>query len=192
VTIDGSSLISADGKGYPAKPGDGAGAGYGGRGGDSAWGAKGGDIYGSAVQPMDLGSGGENHCSGNKCYSGGDGGGAIFIEVSQLFTLDGTLSTNGENAGNGWKMQGGGGGSGGSVYVIANEITGGGLISANGGRGYGYGGGGSGGRVAVEYESNSFPLDKIYTAGGISRWIGGPGTIYIKDLDEIFWGEVDI
>ncbi|MDD5558597.1 hypothetical protein [Candidatus Methylomirabilis sp.] len=156
LTIDPGSAISADGRGYPAGQGPGAGvtgqagsggAGYGGTGGDG-YKAAGGTIYGSATTPEELGSGGGGGSNG------GAGGGAIKLAVNTL-VINGSIRANGAK---GVGYEGfGGSGSGGSIYIIAQSLTGSGSISANGGAYNSWRGGrGGGGRIAIYYQTSSF------------------------------------
>ncbi|OIO61364.1 hypothetical protein AUJ83_05070 [Candidatus Woesearchaeota archaeon CG1_02_33_12] len=136
----------------------GGGAGYGGAGGTGEGNYAGGTAYGSLTKPGDLGSGGGGGRTGTAgtAYKGGDGGGLVFINVTNTLNVSGTISANG-NSGAGTSTEGGGSGSGGSVYLTAGTFTGSGTITANGGSGYSvYGGGGAGGRIAVYYTTNSF------------------------------------
>jgi hypothetical protein len=177
ATIDIDGAISVDGMGYPAETGPGAGdesygcgagAGYGGNGGNNYAAAPGGLAYGSIVQPTDLGSGGGHP-------DGGSGGGTIRLYVNGTLTVDGNLTADGNHA-----DTNGGGGSGGSVYLTVGTLVGGGTISADGGQsGHGqYAGGGAGGRIAIEYTTNSF-AGNISAYGGINAFqVGGAGTIY--------------
>jgi hypothetical protein len=196
LTIHGNLLIasggaiSANGKGFgtDAGPGKGAssyyhpsGAGYGGPGGNSysilTVMAGGGTIYGSLLEPADLGSGGGNGPSG----PGGAGGGAVRLNV------DGTLTVNGQLTANG--TDGAGGGSGGSLFVGAGTLTGIGMISATGGAtGDAYAGGGGGGRIALYYGSSTFAgtVSAVGGLGGASAYSGGPGTIYTKPNSQAF------
>ena len=89
-------------------------------------------------------------------YPSGTGGGTIFLNVSHLLEVDGTLSADGTDS-----LRQGGGGSGGSVWVHCNIIKGFGKITANGGSSpedtvypHYHGGGGSGGRIAVYFTKN--------------------------------------
>jgi hypothetical protein len=61
----------------------GGGGGYGGRGANGDGGAQGGETYGSATEPTDLGSGGGNE--------GGAGGGAICLVVDGTLFLEGGI-----------------------------------------------------------------------------------------------------
>lgn len=172
LTIDATSFLSADGKGYPAGQGPGAGsgayagAGYGGKGGSFGTNNRGGSAYGSAVAPLDLGSGGV----------AAPGGGAIRIIVSGNLMLNGGLTANGAPH---W---GYGGASGGSIYIITQSLSGSGTILANGAKGgtaYYSSGGGGGGRIAVYYQSSSF-IGKAEAKGGM---VGGDdGTVVLQGL----------
>jgi len=190
LTIDPSSSLSADGKGYPAGLGPGAGtaepwtggsgAGYGGKGGIGIGQRTSGPTYGSAKAPIDLGSGGAAGIVGN----GGSGGGAIKLVISENLTVNGVLSANGQDA-PGSQSQAGGG-SGGSVYVIAKNFSGTGAITASGGNGgpwgSGYGGGGGGGRIAIYYQASNF-TGEVEARGGIGNGnnSGEPGTVGFFD-----------
>ncbi len=151
LALAAGGSILADAKGFPVNQSPGAstgngGAGYGGRGGTVSGGA-GGVLYGSAVTPVDMGSG----------TSSGAGGGAVRLEVTGTLTLDGTVSANGAN---GAGQDAAGAGSGGGIWINAGTITGTGTVRANGGDGYNdmwtAGGGGGGGRIAVYYLVNGF------------------------------------
>lgn len=176
LTVEAGSSISADGNGYGQGSGPGAsttplfragGAGYGGAGGtcDSA----GGQPYGSAVSPLDLGSGG-----GGSSYAqqpGGPGGGAILI------VLNGTLINNGRISANA-PATSCGGGSGGSVFVITNFLSGNGLFAADGGNSSTAGGGG-GGRIAIRYTYSNFTGQLSASQGtGISPGYNGTSCLF--------------
>lgn len=138
LIINLGSGISADGQGYVAGPGAspsvGIGASHGGVGGNNAPGTR----YGSAVMPLDLGSGVASHYRG---------GGAIHLVVNGNLQNDGAISADGVNYGS----------SGGSIYIITGAISGGGSIHANGGNNsWPYVHTGSGGRVAVHYKTFSY------------------------------------
>lgn len=194
LSLDSTSSISANAKGYPAgqgpgvgevngRPPAGGGAGYGGKGGDGAAPPTGGIAYGSAVSPVDLGSGGGITWQN----LGGAGGGAIKLTVSDNFILNGKITANGED-GETLVSQGetysGGGGSGGSVYIITSKLAGSGLISANGGKGGGWaggGGGGGGGRIAVYYKTSTL-TGRVEAKGGTGSQNGEDGTIVFQPI----------
>ena len=150
ITVDSGSKISADGQGYETSQGPGAGpaksdgGSYGGRGG-----ANSGPTYGSALIPVDLGSGGGSDSDG---WS--HGGGAIRLEVAGALTVNGEVTTSGTIATSWWATNVSGG-SGGSIYVTAGALSGAGKFSANGASGPYYGVGGGGGRIAVFYATGS-------------------------------------
>ncbi len=185
VTVDAGAAVSVDGKGYPALTGPGAGtpvdagrasgAGHGGEGGDGTPGGPphpGGGTYGSATEPLDLGSGGGNYST----LLGGAGGGAIRLTVGGTLTVDGSLTANGGDS----THIAAGGGAGGSVFIATDVLTGSGVISANGGNGGAPGddgGGGGGGRIALHYASESFS-GTVEACGGTGYEFGGAGTIY--------------
>lgn len=172
LIVNSGSSISAGQKGYgpgsgPGTPvGNRAGASYGGVGG---WGGV--SVYGSAIEPLDLGSGGP--------YTG-RGGGAIYVVVTGVFTNNGIVSANG-----------GGSSSGGSIYVITGDMVGAGTFQANGGS-YSYSsvyyGQGGGGRIAVYYQTSSFSGQIVASGGcgslgmGYSYECGGSGTSGLFNL----------
>lgn len=190
ATIQLGGGIGGDGRGYAGGQGPGAGlsypttpygytgggAGYGGYGGTSITNATGGNAYGSASAPMDMGSGGGHGYDVSPYYLGGAGGGALTLNVAGTLFLYGTITANG-SAGVG---SGSGGGSGGSVYLTAGTLAGAGTISANGGSGdLPYGGGGGGGRVAAYFGTNAF-TGRLLARGGPGANYGGAGTVYSK------------
>ena len=190
LTIAGGGGIIANGTGYGASQGPGAGrnssivvggsvgggGGYGGFGGSGAGTSStlssGGTTYGSVTGPTDRGSGGG---AASIASLGSAGGGAIHLTTLGSIQIDGIISANGNNA----AATGAGGGSGGSVWLTAGKFSGNGIISANGGNGNGNGGGGGGGRIALTYGTNYFSGMLAARGGsGINR--GGAGTIYTK------------
>ncbi|MFZ2777675.1 MAG: fibronectin type III domain-containing protein, partial [Candidatus Moraniibacteriota bacterium] len=188
VTIDSGSTINANGTGYASDHGpgrgltytgngwyEGAGAGYGGAGGDCAgYGGRGngGATYGNATAPTDLGSGGG--------LGGGIGGGAIKLNVTAVLANNGTISSNGAAVAGG----NGGGGSGGSVWIVANSYTGGGAVRANGGAAFhSDDGSGGGGRIYIAATNNIVFSNSanIHAARGMGSNLetGQGGTIYV-------------
>ncbi|MGE0267302.1 MAG: hypothetical protein AB7S78_02425 [Candidatus Omnitrophota bacterium] len=178
ITVSSGSRITADKKGYDAKLGPGAGStsvtggsggGHGGNGGRTPVLPAKGLWYGSATQPFQMGSGGGGStCSVNNVLvqSGGRGGGAIWLDVSNTLTISGTLSANGEDVFTCDNRSGGG--AGGGIYITTSTLAGSGDIVADGGNGgSSRGGGGGGGRIAVYYESSTFT--------GSARAKGGHG-----------------
>jgi hypothetical protein len=157
------------------------GASYGGLGGPGWYPAS---IYGSEVNPLQLGSGG-----GGGAFSsgqpGGNGGGAVFITAETL-VINGTIAANGQSGLPTWPGSGGGG-SGGTVNIDAGLWIGNGTITANGGNsGNGNGsGGGGGGRISIKYTNKTF-TGNVRAIGGVVvgsnsyTSAGGAGTIYIK------------
>src|ERR1019366_1546455 len=187
--LDPGNRMTVDATGYPVGtnrgPGaapDGAGfaggGGYGGPGGLGFNGAPGGITYGSATQPVDLGSAG-GIGSGDV---GTPGGGAIRFTVAGSLVHNGLISANGGSN----PPSAGGCGSGGSIWLTATSLSGGGSISAAGGTGLADcdGGSGGGGRIAI-YSGNLSGFD-IGTrvsapAGGplnCPTLLGGTGTVY--------------
>ncbi|MCP5016945.1 MAG: hypothetical protein GY938_17005, partial [Ketobacter sp.] len=136
-------------------------------------------VYGSMVNPDELGSGGG--AGGSSSYYGGDGGGLVRITAGDI-VLDGSIRANG---GDGINNLYNGGGSGGGVHVEVGTLSGTGMITANGGKqtaAHGSTTGGGGGRIAVYYDDISgFDTANITAHGGIgSSANGGAGTVYTK------------
>lgn len=168
--IDGT--LSADAQGFPVGNGPGYGAGgvnnrpasHGGRlhrRGDD------GDVYGNAIAPTALGSGGDNSA----------GGGAIAIDATGLIRVDGTLSANSNGGIRGT-------GSGGSIYLQCDVFEGAatGRIRAEAGHGSAdeqHGSAGGGGRVAIVYNTSSY-AGRVSVRGGNTGTDGRaqPGTLW--------------
>ena len=157
----------------------GGGAGFGGTGGVGGnSGGAGGGIYGSNSTPLYMGSGGgSGRGTGNS--AGGRGGGLVFINVSNVLSLNGSIMVDGNSSYN--NAYGGGGGSGGEVYIIAPLFNGSGSISANGGNGTGTtkGGGGAGGRIACWYCLKTWSGTNT-TAYGTGNANGGTGIVNVS------------
>jgi hypothetical protein len=197
LSIDSTSAILANGKGYPGGQGPGAGkvqmtgggscsgynycsfgsgAGYGGQGGQGSYPSchatvDGGLPYGNEEEPIDFGSGGGGDTEGA-------GGGVIQIAVLDNLTLDGQISANG-GEGKVLGYGGSGGGSAGSIFIKTNILEGSGEILANGGKGYdNLGGGGSGGRIAIYSQTNNFQGIIQVEGGAAGYQAGQDGTIF--------------
>jgi hypothetical protein len=191
ITVDEGGKLTANGQGYSGSAGTGngpgggtgvnnssaggGGGGYGGAGGKPESGFQGGPAYGSALEPIDLGSAGGAGYAG----FGGAGGGAIRLIATGSVTINGVLSANGVD-GLAQYYGASGGGAGGSIWVSAAKLVGQGEIQANGGLGPGVweedGGSGGGGRVALYFaDSNEFA--GTTTVGSSGSRPGSPGTI---------------
>ncbi len=171
ITVHPGSSISADGEGYEPLTGPGAssvvniGASYGGKsleGLDSS-------IYGSSITPFDLGSGSKSK-----------GGGAIYLEVKEILTNDGVISSNGKPSS-----------SGGSIYVKTEKLSGSGAFSANGGGIYIDSiyliSPGGGGRVAIHYAESDYTglCEAKAGVGSYDGWsssYASPGTAGLFDI----------
>jgi hypothetical protein len=199
LTVAAGGAINGDALGYGGGPGNvsgygpglgvyssggicGGGGGYGASGGyGNANDAYGGGAYGSASNPTNAGSGG----AGGDYSLGGAGGGFANIVVSELLTVNGTISMNGTNSTGG----AGGGGSGGGIKIQCGNLIGNGIIRANGGNGGGSGGGGGGGRIAVTAGNTtnfSGHLSANCGSGYLTfpdnrRRSQMPGTVYLSD-----------
>ncbi|NLB54583.1 MAG: hypothetical protein GX811_02240, partial [Lentisphaerae bacterium] len=173
LTIGTNGEISAMGKGYRVSTGPGKGTGscggsYGGTG------INGGQCYGCAVEPVNLGSGG----------SSPPGGGAIQLFVNGASTIDGSLNANGGEAG--------GAGSGGSVLFRTESLSGAGEIKAEGGHPTMKFMGG-GGRVSVALTGDDEDFSGFF--GEISAFGGlygtgrtKPGTVYLEEGNDLSGG----
>ncbi len=178
--VGSNAVIDANGKGYAATYGPGRGlrgASYGGRGGSYSSSIASGPCYGSAVLPVNLGSGGSDVA----------GGGALWLTVGGELRLEGTIRANG-TTGTGSDSCG----SGGSIYVVAGALRGSGGITANGGaNGWESGGGG---RIALvvtnagaDYSNFTGSLS-AFTGSGTYKGIAG--TIYRETADTVGRGEL--
>jgi len=202
LSVEAGSAITADGQGYAGGAGGGnnglgpgggiytggpwrqGGGGHGGAGGHAANGGTGGAACGSAFEPADLGSGGSSDDSSNE--AGGPGGGAIRLDVSGTFSLDGTVTANGERPGNDI----GAGGAGGSIWVTCGTLAGSGCFQADGaGRHYNEGAGGAGGRVAVYYATDGGfgGFAASTAAAGASCYAAERGSVIFLDTSIPDW-----
>jgi len=191
ITVDSTSKINVDGRGYLGGMREGndctgqtigntngsayrSGGSYGGLGGVFDGGPP-NPIYGSLTDPADLGSGGS---CGAWNRQGGDGGGKIQLRAINI-SSDGPISTNG-GAGTGDQA---GSGSGGSIRIISSTLSGNGIVSANGGAGEV---GGGGGRIAVYFiDISTKDTSQIVSLGGQGNSrVGGNGTIYLRGVSE--------
>lgn len=168
LTIEAGAGLSVDGCGYALGTGPGAGGGgspaaggsHGGRGGSTN--VQSGPTYGSALFPVDFGSGG-----GQSGVSKSSGGGVLQLDVAGRIQVDGRVSARGDSATTLTPGYAPGGGAGGSLRITAGVIGGTGDIDASGGPGLNGGGGGGGGRVKIESLCwDGFALGQIRVAGG--------------------------
>jgi hypothetical protein len=127
-------------------------------------------VYGSVLEPLDLGSSGGSYES---TWSGA-GGGAIRLSASGTLTLDGVISANG-----GTPSSHSGAGAGGSLWITTAVLSGSGVFQAVGGTynpGYS-GGAGGGGRIAVYGSDDSgFSGFETSSVAGGDGWNGYKGT----------------
>ncbi|CAN6486871.1 unnamed protein product [Victoria cruziana] len=156
ISASGLGCIAGIGKGQYGKYGAGSGAGHGGRGGAGFYDGRlteGGQNYGDANLPCELGSG-----NGDPTKPDGHvaGGGLIVMGSTQwpLSKLDiyGSMDANGESVvhfrnQNDSTIGGLGGGSGGSILLFLQMLLLGSksILSISGGKGGPFGGGGGGG-----------------------------------------------
>ena len=170
-----------------------AGGSYGGLGGANPHGAANAP-YGSITDPFDLGSGGAGHPTDGS-YSGGSGGGAVSLRVSNAPDAIGRVVLAGSvraDAGGSNRS----GGSGGSVRVNARQLVVGPIaqITANGGAGRSgcdaeeQCAGGSGGRIAMSADVRldlATPPAQVRAFGGAtgsggSLPAGAAGTVFVR------------
>lgn len=210
VTINSGASINANGTGYQGgqtssaagtSPSTGAGTsssssrpygsggGYGGNGAANDYSLLfGGLSYGSSTQPTDLGSGG-GAGNNNSTYKGGNGGGAIKLDVTGTLTVNGNLSADGTSGYASASTQYGGGGSGGSLWIKVGTLAGtSGNISAIGGNndlsltlGAAAGAGG-GGRIAIYYTSKTYSGTFSVARGTYGTYLAYPGSFFAQDI----------
>ena len=199
ITVNTGAVIDVSGKGFAAPaslngfgPGygtsagvsaGGSGASHGGVGGSGANNLQTGGVYDSSNAPTLPGSGGGGNTTG--AYSGGTGGGYVWLDVQNgRLTVNGLILANG-NTGGAWS----GGGSGGGIYLNGWRLAGTGQIRAGGGAGTGSGGGGGGGRIAARFTSHSewsgtldVPSSVSGGAGAGGGTAGGNGTVVLAQI----------
>ncbi|MCC6235104.1 MAG: hypothetical protein IT580_20845, partial [Verrucomicrobiales bacterium] len=182
--VEADGLISARGRGFPTSDGPGStrpvsccssGGSHAGTGGVGRDAARAGSTYGSIFEPQTAGSGGGRTLSFG---DGGAGGGALKLIVQGTLRNDGHIDAEGA-PGEAYA----GGGAGGSLWIVAPRLTGGGAFSVVGGSGSALGGGGGGGgRLALEYDQDTFTGVFLIHGGdaGESSQFGGAGTFHRK------------
>ncbi|KAJ0491311.1 hypothetical protein HanIR_Chr12g0562491 [Helianthus annuus] len=198
VIASGLGCIGGAGKGKFLSAGPSGGGGHGGRGGNGYYNnsmiVEGGDTYGDADFPCELGSG-----SGNDSLGGATAGGGIILmgslerSLSSLY-IYGSVTADGESFGENMRKQNvnsnpaisPGGGSGGSILLFVDRLTLGNTssISTVGGYGGPNAGGGGGGRihfhwsdvtVGDEYQPVASVNGSINIGGGVGKGLGQPG-----------------
>lgn len=187
ATFRTSGNIDASGRGYLAGTGPGKGTNgdaqlgrYGGGGAHAGFGGyASGGVYGSITQPMMFGSGGGlyNRPAGQGISYGGNGGGTVTLTVGGTLTVNAGLYVDGYGGDGNYA----GGGAGGSLLITAKTLTGIGALSSVGGGGYCSG---SGGRIALNYETNTF-TGSLRAYSSAVTWCGGVGTIYLKQKSDL-------
>ncbi|CAI9095531.1 OLC1v1031512C1 [Oldenlandia corymbosa var. corymbosa] len=160
---------------------DGAGGGHGGRGASCVksndtnyWG---GDVYCWTNLPNPWCYGSKGGGTSDRHKFGGNGGGRILLNITDVLSINGSVTAEGGEGG----LEGGGG-SGGSIVVYAKKLKGFGIISAAGGRGWG---GGGGGRISLSCYSKQEDV-KVTARGGFSTGCqmnsGAAGTYFDASL----------
>lgn len=155
-----------------------SGAGHGGTSGRGASATSTGQPYGHLYEPTAFGSAGGG-------ISGGQGGGKMFLNISNMLELDGEIRSDGQDA----TGLSDGGGAAGSILIHTRVFRGLGNITANGGGQYvgnggqGTGGGGSGGRISIFFNINNTYHGGYQCHGGSvvgnAAQPGGPGTVFM-------------
>jgi len=173
VFIAAGKGINVDGMGYFRGTGPGAGT------ANNQGGTHGGEghrapasslCYGSVWEPVMLGSGGGG-------TQGRAGGGAVYLEVAETATINGTISANGQVS----TSNDGHGGAGGSVFLRAGQVAGSGTLRANGSASGHNGSGGGGGRVALIVTNDTAFGSLTLTAFGLAAHTdrnSAAGTVY--------------
>ena len=170
--VDGGNKNAGSSAGNSGNTG--AGGSYGGTGGESEDGVQPVSNYtGEFTDAVDFGSVGGD----GSTETGALGGGYMKLEVADLLTLHGTISSKGEDA----TTDGGGGSGGGVLVLVTGNMKGSGTISVKGGSAYS-GGGGGGGRARVEVDGDFEFLGDYDLCGGSSNTsqAGGSGTSFAK------------
>jgi len=181
LVVEAGGAIDLTGKGYALNVGPGT---NGGGGSHAGRGQNHGAVletfnytYGSAIWPVNPGSGGAQSA----------GGGAAKLVVAGSAYVNGTITTTGANSGAHWS------GSGGSVALRAAALVGTGTISANGGdvaSAYV----GAGGRIAVILTGTGEKVSRF--TGSIQAYsgristdavpvpVGSAGTVYFEEATD--------
>jgi hypothetical protein len=164
-----------------------AGGSHGGLGSLGGYTGPAGEIYDSVYQPQYAGGGGslKNTATGRR---GGNGGGALILNVGQL-VLNGQIWAKGEQRADPGSTDSSG--AGGTVLVTADTVSGAGTVDASGGSynaHFNWGGSGGGGRVVLYAGTFSGfdPVTQVKTRGGV-LWdntavirYASPGTVFVK------------
>jgi hypothetical protein len=169
VIVAGESSINSDSTGFLTSTGPGGSSSYGGTHGGRCP-TNPAATYGSATNPVCLGSGG----------NGSTGGGAVKLIVASNLIVNGRLSANGLNGAYG-------SGAGGSVWITGGCTLGGtGEVQVSGGSAAGglqYARGGGGGRLSIDDTVNDNFQGNLRGANGNQiNCYGGAGSIYFGAL----------
>ena len=173
MTVNAGGQVNVAGMGYTANNGPGAGiasfsgASYGGDGATNS-----GHTYGSYSAPINIGYWANNN------GSGGAGGGAVILNITNTLTVNGNILADGYGVNNGYYS----GGSGGSIYITASVLSGTGTLSVNGAAANGgLGGAGGGGRLAVIASTSSWTgVWRAFGGSTGSSGTGAAGTVFVK------------
>uniref|UniRef100_A0A1J3JZJ4 DUF8003 domain-containing protein n=1 Tax=Noccaea caerulescens TaxID=107243 RepID=A0A1J3JZJ4_NOCCA len=211
ITADGMGCRGGVGAGRFLRSGIGSGGGHGGKGGNGCYNhtcIEGGDSYGNADLPCELGSG-----SGNEESTDSVAGGGIIVIGSlehplSSLSLQGSITTDGESPRKTLKTLsnssiGPGGGSGGTVLLFLRtlDVAKSAILSSIGGNGsLKGGGGGSGGRIHFHwsdiptgdvYHHIANVKGRVYVRGGLGASednVGEAGTLTGKACPQGLYG----
>jgi hypothetical protein len=173
-TLGANATVNLDGLGYRAGYGPGAGNGLlsalsrsASHGGAGANNLAGKTTYGSITQPEDLGSG---------AY--GPGGGALFLNVGGMATIDGLVSSRG-TGGTATTCAG----AGGSIFIKAGAVDGSGILRAGANTDTPVYYGSGGGRIAVIATNGASLGSLTISANTHTQTLNGggrAGTVYLE------------
>ncbi len=171
LVVGKGASISARGLGSYGPRAEGQSCYGGGYDGASSW--------GSLTEPNAVGSSANDNGT-YTCF----GGGAIWIEVAGLVSVDGSISANGIMANGAWDTHAG---SGGSVYLRCSGLTGSGTVSANceNTKRSSNSRSGAGGRVSVLLTGSELTDFKYTQFDARAGWTsygnhGGTGTVLVR------------
>jgi len=181
LTIDATSLVDLNGKGYPSSywsgpdfvdSNGGRWACYGGKRSNTSANC----TYGRYEDAQFAGSAGQYHNGSAPALGGG-----VFELSATALVLDGTIRANGLP---GYYTNGGG--AGGGIHLMVDSLSGAGVVVANGGGNtWASRPGGGGGRVAIYTSDWSTYTGQLQARGSANgSHVAGAGTVYVKLVGE--------
>jgi len=215
LSIDGSSRIDLDGKGYVGGGRGGStsrvgqtadnvlldlggrtGGSHGGlggiQGGDPGLGTAVAPVFDDFKSPRRPGGGGSGKLDGND--RGYNGGGLVRI-VAREIVNEGRISADGDGVQRAGDAESGGAGAGGGIYLDAEVLRGAGEISADGGAAAGAVGSGCGGGgcIAIHHGDRTLYTGSAHAFGGVlipatdrPASVGGAGTVFWKSRTQLY------